>query len=65
MKCKNCGHSLKRHWVMEDSHKTYCTWDCKCERFEPAEMIDAYPKTWDEEMIKAVEKMEEEEEQAE
>ena len=50
---------------MEDSHKTYCTWDCKCERFEPAEMIDAYPETWDEEMIKAVEKMEEEEEQAE
>ena len=47
---------------MEDSHKTYCTWDCKCERFESAEMIDAYPKTWDEEMIKAVEKMEAEEE---
>jgi hypothetical protein len=27
-------------------------------------MIDAYPKTWDEEIIKAVEKIEEEEEQS-
>ena len=59
--CK-CGHSEKIHL----KRLGFCCTDssnCLCERFEP-EMIDIYPKTWDEEMIKAVEKMEEEEEQA-